>query len=63
MLIMFDIHLPLPNDSSLSRLAGWVFTRLVALIDHPELTQFSSFPKSPIFMQFEGVFIHFSSKG
>lgn len=38
-------------------------TRLVALIDHPELTQFSSFPKSPIFMQFKSYFIQFSSKG
>ena len=58
MLILFDIHLPLPNDFKHSRLAGEVFTRLVALIDHPERTRFSSFPKSPIFMQFEGVFIH-----
>lgn len=63
MLILFDIHLPLPNDSRLLRLAGLVFTHLVALIDHPERTRFSSFPKSPIFMQFEGNFIHFSSKG
>ena len=63
MLILFDIHLPLPNDFKHSRLAGWVFTRLVALIDHPELTQFSIFPKSPIFMQFKSYFIQFSSKG
>ena len=55
MLILFDIHLPLPNDFKHSRLAGWVFTRLVALIDHPERTRCSSFPKSPIFMQFVNI--------
>ena len=62
MLILFDIHLPLPDDSRLSRMAEWVFTHLVALIDHPELTRFSSFPKSPIFMQFKSDFIQFSSE-
>ena len=60
---MFGIYLPLPNHSSLLRPEKRSVTRLVALIDHPELTQFSSFPKSPIFMQFKSYYIQFSSKG
>ena len=56
MLILFDIHLPLPNFSSLLWPEKRSVTRLAALIDHPEQTRFSSFPKSPISMQFEGIF-------